>query len=592
MILGMYPMRHIYIGGDLFDTGYNYANLQYAGLEHMDPMWFFSTYLANVVGNFLTKLPAADSLAGMNFYTGIFVSILGIAGYYFWTKKLGISPVITFVGEFVAISLCWCPTALVYNYLTYALFLACVILLYIGLVGDKKWLLFAAGICLGTNILVRFSNLPEAAMIVAVWAYGILEAIESRVADGPESGEKVSQWKKTVNRTLWCLAGYLTALVVLFGYIAVRYGLDAYITGISDLFAMTDNATDYKPTSMLKGIVKPYVDQMYWLSRICVFIAVGMVGCAVVGLLRKHVKPIAENKRVSILLAYACYVGCVVLAIVMVWWLYGGGFCSFSFYSYDSMINPSVMFLMLSMLIGGVRVLQKSVPKEEKLISGMVVLVVFLTSIGSNNLVYPSINNLFVAAPYTFWQCSKFVSGVKGKTAVKCTLGAFLVLFLFQSTMFGTTFVYQEGTGVQNPTVTVTNNEKLKGIQMNPERARQLEEITEYVKEEGLQGKEVILYGALPSLSYYLEMPAAFNPWPDLDSYGYSRMERHMTELEEEIAEGSKERPVIIVERNYAENFDPESEEIKDLKWKLILEFREKYGYEQTFINDKFVVWE
>lgn len=607
MVLGTYPMRHIYIGGDLIDTAYNYANFQYMGMEHMDPMWLFSTYLSNVVGNFITKLPAADSLAGMNFYTGILVSILGIAGYYFCTKKLGISPVITFVGEFVAISLCWCPTSLLYNYLTYVLFLGCVILLYMGLVEGKKWLLFAAGICLGANILVRFSNLPEAAMIVAVWAYGVLEAIEGKKRDGnnednkidtqnapggTDKGEMSSPWRKTINRTLWCLAGYLTALAVFIGYISIRYGLDAYIAGISDLFAMTDNATDYKAISMIMGMVEAYVGHLYWVVRIGFFMLVGMVACAIVGFLRKYVKAVAGNLRISIFLAYACYVGCILLAIFTVVWLYYQKFCSFLFFSYDSMLNPAIFFLMLSMLIGCVRVLQKDVPKEEKLISGMVVLVILLTSIGSNNRVYPSINNLFVAAPYTFWQCSKFVSRVKGKLAVKCILGAMLAMFLFQSTMFGAKFVFAEGTGVQNPTACVEHNEKLKGIQMNPERARQLQEISDYVKEAGLQGQEVILYGAIPSLSFYLDMPAAFNPWPDLDSYGIARMERHMAELEQEIAAADKEKPLVIVERKFAENFDSQSAEPKDLKWQMILEFMERYDYEKTFMNDKFVVWE
>ena len=83
VILILYPLRHIHWGLDLWDTGYNYSNFQFAGLEHMDPMWFFSTYLANIVGSALTKLPFADTLLGMNFYTGLFVSILAFLGYCF-----------------------------------------------------------------------------------------------------------------------------------------------------------------------------------------------------------------------------------------------------------------------------------------------------------------------------------------------------------------------------------------------------------------------------------------------------------------------------------------------------------------------------
>lgn len=601
LVLGMYPLRHIYIGVDLWDTGYNYANFQYMGTEHMDSMWLFSTYLANAVGNFLTGLPSAGSLAGMNFYTALFVSVLAIMGYLFCTRTLKISPVVAFVGEFAAISLCWCPTALLYNYLTYVLFLISFIFLYKGLVSERKWYLFVAGICLGANVLVRFSNLPEAAMIVAVWAYGVIEALEVKAVKKGENGvsRKSGAWKRTVTRTLWCLGGYLTALVILLGYIGIRYGLDSYVEGIIRLFSMTDSNTEYKATSMLIGVVGTYIQNLYWLVRIAIIILVGMCGCVLVGLLKKYVKPIAGSDTGKRWLDCICHIACVLLALAMLGWLYYREFCSWAFYSYDSMLRPGILFLMLTMLVGVVRIFQRNVSKEEKLISGMVVLVVLLTSIGSNNEVLPSMNNLFVAAPYTFWQCSKLVGRVKAKEIkgvvlhpfpAKCIVTAFLALFLFQSVCFGAKFVFAEGTGVQNPTAMVENNEILKGMQMSPERAEWLSSVTAYVKEQDLQGREVILYGGIPSLSYYLQMPSAFNPWSDLDSYSVAQMELKMTELAGEIDVKREEPPVIIVEKNYVDNFTG-GETMKDMKWQMILEFMEKYGYEQTFENGKFVLY-
>ncbi|MBR1771029.1 MAG: hypothetical protein IJ747_03265, partial [Lachnospiraceae bacterium] len=50
LFLLLYPLRHVHWGLDFWDTGYNYANFQYMGLEHMDSMWFFATFLSNVVG--------------------------------------------------------------------------------------------------------------------------------------------------------------------------------------------------------------------------------------------------------------------------------------------------------------------------------------------------------------------------------------------------------------------------------------------------------------------------------------------------------------------------------------------------------------
>lgn len=621
VILGMYPFRHIYWGLDLWDTGYNYANFQY--IEHMDPMWLFSTYLSNVVGNFLMKLPAAGSLAGMNFYTGLFVSALALMGYFFCTKKLGISPLVTFIGEFIAISFCWCPTALLYNYLTYVLFLGCVILIYTGLVKESKWHLFAAGICLGANVLVRFSNLPEAAMIVAVWAYGVIEALEWRKANGERNS---GAWRRTVNRTLWCLGGYLAALAVLFGYIGIRYGLNNYIAGIQRLFSMTDSATDYKATSMLMGILDTYVEHLYWVERIMVFVVAGMIVCAIAGFLKRYCVPFCKHDLLKKVPEIGSCVVCVAFAAVMLWWFYNGNvkFTSWSFDSYDAIWHPGVLFLMLTMLIAIIRIFHKNTVKEEKLISGMVLLVVLLTSIGSNNKVFPSLNNLFVAAPYTLWQSALFVGNVKEKEfrigkaksgkqfsivlspmAAKCVLTAFLALFLFVVTCFGAKFVFAEGTGAKDVSVTVENNEILKGIQMSPERAEWMSSISAYVAKNNLQGREVILYGEIPAMSYYLQMPSAFNPWSDLESYSVSRMETDLAELKAEIDEKGAERPVIIAEKAY-ENFLPNDIGSVDFsnavdynkamqsteKWIMIVDFMAEYGYEKTFTNDKFVIWE
>ena len=206
LLLVIYAMRHVHWGIDMLDTGYNYINFQYMDMEHMDSMWLFSTYLSNAVGSILMKLPFADTLLGQNFYTTLLIAILAIVGYVFCTRKLHISKFIVFVGEIVALSLCWCPSSVLYNYFSYLLVAVCVILLYKGLTEEKKWFLFAAGICLGANVLSRFSNLPQMALIFGVWIYGLLEYIESKEKDA---------LKRSVNRTLWCLGGYLSGIVPL-----------------------------------------------------------------------------------------------------------------------------------------------------------------------------------------------------------------------------------------------------------------------------------------------------------------------------------------------------------------------------------------
>ena len=53
----LYPLRHICLGAEWGDTGYNYGNFQY--MDQMDPMWVFSTYLGNALGHFLPGCPLA-----------------------------------------------------------------------------------------------------------------------------------------------------------------------------------------------------------------------------------------------------------------------------------------------------------------------------------------------------------------------------------------------------------------------------------------------------------------------------------------------------------------------------------------------------
>ncbi len=682
VFLFWYPLRHINWGVDFWDTGYNYANFTYMGLEHMDSMWLFSTYLANSVGHLLTMLPGANGLAGMNLYTGCTVSVLAIAGYYFCTRKLGISRGIAFVGEVVAISLCWCPTALLYNYLTYILFLGCVILLYLGLTEDKMWFLFAAGVCLGSNVLVRFSNLPEAAMIVAVWAWDFILGLEKKkvhvkVLQGHhrEGKDKAgSVWPqvagKMAQHTLWCLGGYLAALAVLFGYIHIRYGMDAYVAGIGRLFAMTDNATDYKASSMLMGLIGAYVENLYWAVRIGAIILAGMVGLAIYGSVKEWSKVKSKSWRI------VCLVCCGVAAVVLAWlylrgllpfagysmysllrigilflllmlvfvmtgllgertilgmslgqvlwcgvavlmlvWLYLRGFCSFEFYTYGAILRPGILFLMLTMLIGAVRIFHPASSKEEKLISGMVILVVLLTSIGSNNGVYPSLNNLFVAGPYTLWQCWRFARYVKDWRLVssfpsKAVAAAFLVMFMFQSMVFGVCFMFAEATGARDITTVIKNNEVLQGIKMSPERARWLGEISVYVDENQLQGREVILFGQIPAMSYYLQMPSAFNPWSDLRSYSYEAMEADLDKLAAGIETGG-ECPVILMDQEYARQYETYLQGGEGLlreqgvgekriewivstkdKYMLVRAFAETYNYDLTFENEKFILCE
>lgn len=569
LVLILFPLRHIYWGLDLWDTGYNYANFRYMGLEHMDSMWLFSTYLANAVGHFLTLLPGGHTLLFMNLYTGLFTSLLALLSYLFLTRRMNLPEGIVFVGEFAAVSLCLCPTALLYNYLTYVLFLASVLFLHEGLSQEKNRYLVLAGVALGTNVFVRFSNLPEAAMIVGVWAYAVICRKE---------------WKKVLQETAFCMLGYIGIALFWLGFLSLRYGLSSYAEGIKRLFAMTENATDYKASSMLYRMFSEYIENLYWVNRILFFALPGIIICMVLPKSFRWIKRIA----------------CAVFAAAAAVWLYtrkdaqgNSTFCDLRFDEYSSMQKPAALFLMLTLVICLVRVFGRKTEKKEKLLAGLIFLSVLLTSIGSNNGLFISINNLFLAAPYVLWNIyrlcrSKMEWKIPLVLPMKALAVMFTAIFLFQSIGFGTRFVFEEATGVKSTSAKVENNAVLKGIHMSEERARWLEEISAYVSDNRLAGREAILYGDIPSLSFYLELPSAFNPWSDLASYSAASMKTAIDKLKSELSEGA-EFPVVVLNSNLIEDMDAYPTE--DMKLLLILDYMEEYGYKETFSNEMFILY-
>ena len=80
-----------------------------------------------------------------------------------------------FLGELLAESVFWCPTVILYNVLSYVfLTFACLCLFRaVNGVPRKRIWYVAAGVFLGINVFVRFSNALQAVLILAVWLEGM-----------------------------------------------------------------------------------------------------------------------------------------------------------------------------------------------------------------------------------------------------------------------------------------------------------------------------------------------------------------------------------------------------------------------------------
>lgn len=559
LILLLYPLRHIHVGVDLMDGGYNYANFHYSGLEHMDSMWYFATWLANGVGSFLTKLPYGDTCLGMNFYTGLLVSFMSVGAFLFCVKWVKMPAWMAFAAELLAISLCWLPTAALYTYLTYALLLVGIILIYQGLSTGKKGYLIAAGIVLAVNVANRFPNLAQVGLILAVWIFGILER---------------KKFREIMKETGYCVLGYLPTVTVFFGFMGLKYGFGNYIEGIRRLFQMTEQAQDYTPARMLLGMVWSYYDGSYFMKRLAIPVALCVLLC--IALPKKWEK---TKKALTILVMIATGV-----------WLSEHKFYTLDFASYTSIYFPAVTVMTMTHVLALFRICDRETPRNEKLLALLLILSMLITPLGSNNAIHSVINNMFLVLPGFFWMVWQFIREKK-KILYFPFKGILLVAIFFlilQGMQYGVKHIREEAEGGRNLTAEVKDVPVLAGMKTNPEKAQALTELYQYLQDAGLQGRPCIIYGQNPGLAYYMEMPPVMNIWGDLLSYDYDVMKNDLKKIEG--------RPVILLSAecaNYVADgtgtfWVASAEE----KMKLLASYIEENGYEMTFCNAKFAVFE
>ena len=588
IFLGAYSLRQIGMGVGWTDTGYNYGNFVY--MDKMDPMWLFSTYLGNFVGNLLTKLPMGNTMLGMNLYTGLFITILALAGYIFFVKEVKLPPVLVFVSEFIAINLCWCPTALLYNYLSYTLFGAGALLLYFALCQGKHSTLcfLLAGAVLGLNVFVRFPNLSNMALIAAVWYMGFVRK------------EKV---QNVLKQTGLCILGYLLGMGLVFGMISIKYGAGEYVNGIIRLLSMPSEADDYSVLSMVIQQIRNYWQNLIWLGYLFGFMILGTIVYQILPASWKWIKNMG-------------YVAAVFCGFYFLW---AKQMFNLEYNTYLSMFQWAVMLLTATLVVGLVVVFGKGFTEKEKILAVINVILILVTPLGSNNHLYLAINNLFLVAPFTLWMIWRFLKRIPQMWQIKewkistyplkAMLCCVLFMIFWQTTRFGWEFIFEESNGVNSTKFLDTkteNNDILKGMVMDKERAEMIDEISAYTINHGLKGKELILYGEIPAMSYILEMPFAISAWPDMRSYNYGVMEKDLLAIEEGVEKGERELPLILLGRNqgmfavsgrsgleakeYEERIIASLE--SDKKLNLLCNMLERQNYQLVFENQKFILFQ
>lgn len=579
IILFLLPLLKINQGVDLTDTPYSLGNYRF--FAQSEGVWVLSTFLSNVTGFLVTKLPMGGTMLGMKLYTGLFISAMGLLGYRFFKTKM--PSWMAFLGEVAAIGFCWCPTGILYNYMTYFFFLLGAILLFRGLAGARPVCLVLAGICLGLNVAVRVPNILEVSMIVALWFYGAI---------------KKKSFEEILKETGLCVAGFLAAQAVMFGVMSFLYGIGAYGEMISGLFGMAGSASDYTLGEMLLSIWSAYFKGFKWMLYMILCILPGIPFFMI-------------QKEKFPLLRRIVYCVCIVFLFYVLgrWGMY-----NFRYYQKESGLQWGVIFLIISLVVGVWMLITRMVDDEWKLIGCIALVMILVTPLGSNNYVWPALNNLFFVAPVTFWMIYRFVcfgGEYLDRTEkvtlfpVKAMVSGVLIAFLIQSIGLGIGYVFKDGEDGQLRNMKVLNNTVLQGMYTTALNAETLDELSIFMTEHGTEyaGKELVLYGDICGLSYYLDKaPAIFTSWPDLDTNSLERLQSDLDKVNGLISEKGQ-RPLVIITPQIDAFYRQDEQAMEwwstdkkayteDKKLSAIMAFMDGNNYIPVFANEAFVVYE
>ena len=504
LLLFLYPFLTVNQGVDVSDSSYSFSNFLF--FERMEGMWVVSTYVSNVVGWLLTKLPFGATILGMKMYATLLISGTVLLVYKVFVKWM--PAWIVFLGEMIAIGFCWIPTGILYNYLSYFFFTLGAILLYQGLVEEKDKLLILAGVSLGINVFVRIPNLTQMALIIGLWYY---------------LAAKNQKLNVMVEKTIKCLVGYVIGVAIPLIAVLLQFGIGGIVDMIQGLTGIQGSDETYSAWSMITSVIDAYKRTSKWVFLIAIGIAMGMAMFFLFKGKWEVPKKIVYIVGMAVLLRF----------------LWGRGMFSFRYYEdYTAMYEWGMIGLYLIWIACIYMLLSKKNSLEEKLWAVLTLVITVITPLGSNNYTMQNLNNLFLIAPYAVYTYVKIFRRRAGTYAYlsfpwKAMLTMLAVMIVIQSAGFHSQFTFRDGMDGTKRDYQFEDIRTLRGMKTTENNGQSLRELVRFVEEKDLQAEEVVLYGDCPGLSFILDMPFAIGTsWPDLASYPYETFVKDLEELE------------------------------------------------------------
>ena len=605
LILLLWPLIGADQGITLTDTTYSLGNYLYL---KPDTPWFFATFLANRLGSFLMALSGNHHLLTMNVLTGLLVSAAALSCYY--VLKVRYSPLTVFAAEFMAIAFCWCPTAILYNYLTYLLLTLGTLFLILAVWRPEKENLFLilAGVCLGMNVLARIANLTQCALIFAFW---YVCALQKR------------SLSETVQKTLYCIGGYAAGFLFPLLILSLPYGVTRYFTMIPGILTMTSSSEGYGLFRMLGDILNAYLSAGKWLALILLYAAAGVVFFA----LARREKLKAAGR---ILFALG--------TVILLRFLWGRGMFTLLYRDYWCMFSWGMLLLILSVIVSMAGLLgfltgtgkntirhtgseqqtaQPAAAKKEtaqyhdardcaaRFECAAALILVLILPLGSNNYTFPVLNCLFVILPVTLNGLRQLFAGLRGGAkkftenrsagkeklivaaaypAAVCVI-LILAVSLFQVSLFHLQFSFRDGTDGAERSCEMRDG-IMAGMHTTAENGESLTALQSFLETEkdsnnaDGQQRTFLVFGDAPGLFYLLELtPALTTTWPDLDSYPAGWMEEELEQLEE---------PPVLILHNGGEASGVHASE----KLELLMDYADRNRYRTVYDAKGYTVLE
>ena len=425
------------------------------------------------------------------------LSATGICVYY----MLGgyVSSHILFIGELIALGLCWIPAVILYNYLTYLLFTLGALFLYKGIKTQKSRYLLLAGLLLGLNVFARTSNVVEVVLIVLVW----IDA----------SRRKGAFWKNTVTCIIGYVLGAFMGLIMMLISGGVS-GITKMVSWLISLLTSSDNAGGYSAGGMVGAIISNYLKNLKWPVMILVAMLLGAVAFKI---LKGRIR----------LLARLCYLGGVVLLFV---YFYRNGCFLTDYRNVSSVFGLSASVYILYFVILIYLCFRKEISFDDKLLYILGAIIIVITPLGSNNHLFACINNMFVVAPLFVAMIFNLLRTVKDEDIqylVQVMAAVLIIIYLLQSVLLHIEYVFRDSVDGQARDTAITADSPMRGMLTNKENAAYIDQLVETINSTDCHS--LVLYGNIPGVSYATKRPVAISSsWPDLDSYSKETFENEL----------------------------------------------------------------